>query len=155
MSVILTLTSCAIIAGLSLTQTAVMAMTVATDEENYEPLEQGLDTQFVDAEILSKTLNGFDCHFTQVDENQFIVETTCGNLVYKRAGVGEAFKLYFNDINDVDGLVENIRSFEYDYGRNVQAYTYDHIKKNLTDDMTIVEDEILEDDSLYLTINIE
>ena len=154
MSVVFTLTSCAILAGISLTHTAAMAL-VVSDNENDIEFDEGLDTQFVDAEILEKTLNGFDCHFTQTDENTFSVKTTCGNLVYKREKVGEAFKLYLDEITDVDGLVENIRSFEVDYGRNVQAYTYDHIKKNLTDDMTIVEDELLEDDSLYLTINIE
>ncbi|MBQ8981409.1 MAG: hypothetical protein IJ077_07360 [Eubacterium sp.] len=155
MSVVLTLTSCAIIAGLSITQTAAMALVVKDDDELEENINEGLETQFVDSEILIKTLQGFDCHFEQIDENQINVQTTCGNLIYKRDAVGEAFKLYMDEINDVDGLVQNIRSFEFDYGRNVQAYTYDHIKKNLTDDMTIVEDELLDDDSLYLTINID
>ena len=155
MSVVLTLTSCAIIAGLSITQTASMALIVQDNDELEENINEGLETQFVDTQILLKTLQGFDCHFTQVNENQINVQTTCGNLIYQRGAVGEAYKLYLDEINDVEGLVQNIRSFEFDYGRNVPAYTYDHIKKNLTDDMTIVEDELLEDDSLYLTINIE
>ena len=154
MSLVLSLTSCAIVAGLTLSQTALMAVAVAQKEEEFDELDV-LETQFIDADLLSKTLEGFDCHFQQVNENHFIVETACGNLIYKRNNVGEAFKLYLDEISDVEGLIENIKSFEVDYGKNVQAYTYDHIKKNLTDDMTIVDDEILEDDSLYLTINIE
>ena len=99
MSVVLTLTSCAIIAGLSITQTAAMALVVKDDDELEENINEGLETQFVDSEILIKTLQGFDCHFEQIDENQINVQTTCGNLIYKRDAVGEAFKLYMDEIN--------------------------------------------------------
>ena len=157
MSLVLSLTSCAVVAGVTLTQAAVTAVSVAVAASGKEEsqINQGFETIFADSQLLAKTLNGFDCHFQQVDENHFIVETTCGNLIYKRNSVDEAFRLYLDEINDVDGLLANIKSFEVDYGRNVQAYTYDHIKKNLSDNMTIVDDEVLEDDSLYLTINVE
>ena len=51
-------------------------------------------------------------------------------------------------------LLEQIQLFETEYGRNVQTYTYHHIKENLTEDMQIVSETVLEDDSLVLTISI-
>ena len=154
MSVILSLTSCAIVAGATLSQTALLAIALATKDEVIDT-EEGFKTSFIDADLLAETLNGFDCHFRRLNENHFEVETSCGNLIYKRNSVNEAFNLYLDDIDDVEGLLSNIKSLEKDYGRNVQSYTYAHIKNNLADGMTIVESEILEDDSLYLTINIE
>ena len=155
MSVILTLTSCAIVAAVSLSSTALMAVAVAKEDENEQLTEKGLETKFADSEILIKALNGFDCHYTVVSENEIHVKTTAGSMIYKRETAGEGFRLYLDQISDVDALVADIRSFEVDYQRNVQAYTYDHIKKNLQKGMTIVEDELLDDDSIVLTINVE
>ena len=155
MSVILTLTSCAIIAAASLSSTVLMAVAIATGDERAELAEKGLETQYVDCELLVKTLNGFDCHIKQLSENEIHVSTTAGNLIYRRDSIEEPFRMYLDEITDAEALIENIRSLEVDYKRNVQAYTYDHIRKNLTDDMTIVEETVMEDDAVYLTINIE
>ena len=72
-----------------------------------------------------------------------------------RADASQAFDLYLDEIEDVNGLLENIKSFEVDYGRNVQAYTYNHIKENLSAGMTIDSEEVLDDDSLVLTIRVQ
>ena len=153
MSVTLTLTSCAIVAAVTLSNTAIAALAVS--HKTQQKTNEGLETIFNDVHILEKTLSGFDCHYKVVSENEISVETTCGNLVYRRSSSDEAFRLYLNEITDLDGLIENIRSFEFDYGRNVQEYTYHHILDNLGEGMTVVNDEILDDDSLCLTINVE
>ena len=156
MSCILSLTAAAVIAGLTITSTASVALVSALD--NGEELDdiQGLETVFVDMGILVKTLKEeYDCHVNIISDNEIQVVTSNGNLVYRRDNVTEAFKLYFNEIKDVDKLIQNIKSFEVDYGRNVQNYTYAHIKENLPNNMSIFEEEIMEDDSLYLTINID
>ena len=155
MSVIFTLTSCAVIAALSLTNTALSALILTGGEENETAKEEGLETQFADHELLLKTLNGFDCHMELIGENEIRVATTAGSLIYRRAAAGEAFRLYLDEITDAETLIANIRAFEVDYGRNVQAYTYDHIRKNLSENMSIAEETIAEDDSIYLTINVE
>lgn len=41
-----------------------------------------------------------------------------------------------------------------DYGRNIQEYTYQHIKSSLATNMSI-ENEYYEGDELYITINVE
>lgn len=82
------------------------------------------------------------------------VKTTCGVLKYARNSADEAFRLYLDEISDTEGLIHNIKSFETEYGRNVQEYTYQHIKASLGENMSI-ENEYYEDDELYLTINID
>lgn len=154
MSCILTLTSVAVMAGISLLAGSTVMITEQISNGTLS-ISDGIDTIFVDSEILQKALSGFDCCVDAVSENEFIVKTANGNIRYARENSSEAFKMYFNDIQNVEELLNEIQSFEVDYGRNVQAYTYSHIKENLSDGMTVVNDEILDDDSLLLTINIE
>ena len=152
MSMILTMTAAAVIAGLSLTQVSLAAVVAFKgDKENYT---EGLETIFTDAKILQKTLGEMDCHMKVISENEIYVETTCGQLCYKRANAQEAFKLYLNNVTDKEGLVANIKSFEADYGKNVQDYTYHHIKDNLPENMSI-ENEYFDEDTLYITINVD
>ena len=155
MSLVLTMTSVAIIAGITVSQTALSAVAIAVASGNKNDIEEGLETSFIDAELLIKTLEELDCHVKQSSENEILVATTGGNLKYARDKSDSPFKMYIDEIIDVDGVLENIRAFEQDYGRNVQEYTYNHIKGNLTDEMSIVEEEIMDDNSLLLTINIE
>lgn len=154
MSCILTLTSAAIIAGISISTSIAtcVASNLAEDKNN---IENGFETVFVDSKILLKTLNEYDCHFDIISENEYIVKTTCGNLRYARDDNILPFKLYIDEISNPDELLESIKSFEEDYGKNVQAYTYAHIKENLSVGTSIVSEEALEDDSICLTINIE
>lgn len=154
MSVTLTLTSAAIIAGISLATVTSMAVIDQVSDGVFDKTE-GIDTMYADSEILCQTLDEYDCHYDIVSENEYLVKTSCGNIRYAREEAKQAFKMYLDDITDVDGLIENLRSFEVDYGRNVQAYTYDHIKENLTNNMRITDEEVLDDNSLFLTINIE
>ena len=155
MSMVLTLASAAILAGVTLSGTSLM--TVVAKVSDGVPINntEGLDTMFVDCQVLIDTLNGFDCHIKQVDENTIYVQTTAGNLRYARNNNTEAFKLYLNEVRNVDALYENIKQLEVDYGRNVQSYTYAHIKENLSKGMQIESEEVLEDDTLFLTINVE
>ena len=154
MSVTLTLASAAIIAGISLATATSMAVIEQVSDGVFDAAE-GIDTMYADSEILLKTLNDYDCHFEIISENEYLVKTSCGNIRYARENAGQAFKMYLDEIEDVDGLLENLKSFEMDYGRNVQTYTYNHIKENLSENMHIDEEEVLEDNSLFLRINIE
>lgn len=158
MSCILTMTSAAIIAGISLTGISSLTLFRATKNKEIqsEAFEEGLETIFNDSQILYETLkNEYDCHVNVISQNEYDVVTSCGNLKYKRNSENEAFRLYMNNITDVDKLISNIRSFEQDYGKNVQAYTYAHIKENLSAGMQISNEEFLEDDSILLTIRVE
>ena len=155
MSLVVTMTSVAIIAGITVSQATLSAVALAVSNGNEEEVEEGMETSFVDVNLLVKTLEELECHVKKNNENEIFVATTCGNLKYMRKDSSEPFKMYLDEITDVQGVLENIRSFEQDYGRNVQEYTYNHVKSNLADGMTIAEEEVLEDDSIILTINVE
>ena len=124
-------------------------------EQRTPELPEKIPTAFADGELLLQTLREHGCRVDAVNENKYVVVTACGNLRYEREEIGAPFYLMLDEVSDVRGLMENIRTLEVEYGRNVQEYTYNHIKENLTDDMKIVSEEVLEDDSLLLTINIE
>lgn len=155
MSVVLSLTALAVIAGTTISSTALMTFLGSKSEVAASIETECLETMFVDCDLLAKTLNEHGCCVNVVSENEIIVQTSCGNLRYARNSAADAFGLYINEVNDPQALIENLRAFEFEYGKNVQAYTYDHILSNLGDDMTFQEEEILEDDSLLLTITID
>lgn len=151
MSMILTMTTAAIIAGFTLSEFSLAAICANTKDTE---LDQGMETIFADADLMIQTLENMDCHVKQISENEILVETVCGVLRYARPQAGMAFRLYLTDVKDAQGLIENIRSFEVDYGRNIQEYTYHHIKEHLSEGMSI-ESEDFEGDDLYITINVE
>lgn len=151
MSIVISMTTAAVVAGMTLSEISLAAVVACCDKEE---IDQGFETIFTDYEMMKKTFVEMDCHIREVSENEILVETVCGNLRYCRQGKDEAFKLYLDNIEDVDGLVQNIKSFELDYGRNIQEYTYQHIKSSLATNMSI-ENEYYEGDELYITINVE
>lgn len=154
MSVTLTLAAAAVFAGISMAGATSLAIINQVSDGVFDA-EEGIDTIFADSQILINTLNEYDCHYDVISDNEFLVKTNCGNIRYVRENQSQPFKMYLDEISDVEGLMENIKSFELDYGRNVQSYTYNHVKENLTDNMSISEEEVLDDDSLLLTINID
>lgn len=154
MSVVFTLTSAAVLAGMTLsTATTIAVINQVSDGEI--DINEPIETMFNDCELLEKTLLAHGCGVKVISENEIIVETECGNMRYIRENASLPFGLLLDEISNPEELFENLKSFEVDYGRNVQAYTYNHIKENLTDGMSIANEEVLEDDSLVLTINIE
>ena len=154
MSVVFTLTSAAIVAGITLSSATTIAIIDQVSDGEMD-INEPIETMFNDCELLQKTLLAHGCSVKVVSENEIIVETECGNMRYVRENTSLPFGLLLDEVSNPDELFENLRSFEVDYGRNVQAYTYSHIKENLSDGMSIENEEVLEDDSLYLTINIE
>ena len=153
MSVVLSLTSAAIIAGVSITSLSVTQL-IENKTGVGKRKNPCFETIFVDGELLKKTLTDYGCCIKQVSTNEFVVETNNGELRYFRNADAEAFQLELRSVENVDLLLEQIRLFETEYGRNVQTYTYHHIMENLSEDMNVVSEQVLEDDSLMLTISI-
>lgn len=153
MSVTFTLASAAILAGITLSTATTMAV-IDQVSDGVMDIDTPIETMFNDCELLQKTLLAHGCGVNVVSENEIIVETECGNMRYVRSDASQAFGLLLDEISNLDELFDELKSFELDYGRNVQSYTYDHIKGNLTNEMSIDNEEVLDDDSLLLTINI-
>lgn len=165
MSLTLTLASAVMLAVASIgsvgTLTVIAEQAEKTDRrkngENVPLQLQCVDTVFVDGELLVETLKAHGSCVSNiqiVSENEILVDTEVGKLRYIRSNVTENFKLEFGMITDQEKFIEQLKSFEKEYGRNVQTYTYNHIKENLTEDMKVESEEVLDDDSLMLTIDI-
>ncbi|MBR1862878.1 MAG: hypothetical protein IJ806_02155 [Ruminococcus sp.] len=164
MSLILSLTSAVVLIGASVTSLASLTAIETAGEKTRGagPLQPQiqlttLKTVFVDKDLLIETLQAHgSCvsNINVVSENEIIVMTECGPLRYVRPDNTQAFDLELGRVEDPQKLIQQLKSFEEEYGRNVQTYTYDHIKENLSGNMKIEEEEVLEDDSLLLTIDI-
>ena len=152
MSVTISLVSAAVIACSTLTSMAVMQTLENKTGDIIK--KESFETSFADAELLRQTLMEYGWCVEKISENEMTVSTTSGILRYTRNSPSEAFRLVLDQISNPDALLEQIRSLETDYGRNVQTYTYQHIKQNLTENMQIEDEQVLEDNSLLLTIDV-
>lgn len=156
MSMTITLVSAAVVASMSLAlDAAVIPCLLKQPEGALTDIDEGLETVFEDADVLVQTLEGADCHYQLVSPNEIHVKTACGDLVYKRETAEQPFLLYLSNITDQQALIENMRSFTVDYGRNVQSFVYHHIKESLPEGMSIESEDFDEDDSLCLTLRVE
>lgn len=153
MSVTFTLASAAILAGITLSSaTSVAVINKFTDGDM--DMDEPIETMFKDCDLLYKTLTEYGCDVTLVNENEIVVGTQNGKMKYVRENASLPFGLIINNISNSEEFFENLKSFEQDYGRNVQEYTYNHVKENLTNSMTIEKEEVTEDDCLVITINV-
>ena len=59
------------------------------------------------------------------------------------------------DISDMRQLLSSVDELNNEYGRNVQTFTYHKVMEGLIEHgMTVDTEEILEDDSIVLTLNV-
>ena len=154
MSCVLTMTAMAVLAGLSLSQVSVGVLAEILDGKKKHDNKEGFETVFTDSQMLYNTLTDYDCHAEKVSENEFLVDTINGQLRYYRKDENKPFSIYFDRIDNPDGLLQSIDEFERCYGRNVQDFTYNHIKQNLAPNMRIYDEQVV-DDELVLTISVD
>lgn len=112
-------------------------------------------TCFKDSILLQKTLREYGAEVKVQDENYIIAKFSEGKIVYYRENPEDMFEMSIDLDTDVDGLICSIKSLEEDYARNVQSYTYDKVIAGLENNMSIEKEEVLEDDSILITINID
>ncbi|MBR2175649.1 MAG: hypothetical protein IJ861_01715 [Clostridia bacterium] len=123
---------------------------VSENEENNTFL-----TRFNDAELLRKTLCEHGVRVESVSDLYIIASCAEGNIIYTRASVSEPFSAAIRDVNNSDGFVNDLIELEQEYDMNVQSFTYSRVLNNLPDDMSLASEEVLEDDSILLTINVD
>ena len=151
MSVVISLVPLAIAIGVSLTGTSVGLLTMnrVKKNENLPPVE----TAFMDASVLQKTLSEHGLHVNRLSENEFTIETESGMLHYFRSSEDAPFQLEVKGVRDMEQLLDSLDSLENEYGRNVQAFTYDKVMCSLAEHgMAVEEEEVLPDDSIVITL---
>lgn len=153
MSLTLTLIPIAMAVGMSLGSSSIAAILTGTGTKchDLEPVE----TQFVNSEILLKTLTEHGLTVQKKTENEYIVSTVSGTLRYYRTSEQEPFMLEVSGIENMHELLESLDSLENEYGRNVQAFTYNKVMCSLKEHgMSVENEETLDDDSIMLTLKV-
>ena len=153
MSVTLTLVPLAIAVGITLTATssALLSQQKVTKAEELPVLE----TAFTDANLLHKTLTQHGLQVRSTHENELTVSSASGVLRYFRQDNTQPFMLQISHVSNMRELLDIVDELENEYGRNVQTFTYNKVMTSLHEHgMTVEQEEILEDDSIVLTLNV-
>ena len=153
MSVTLTLIPLAVAVGVSLTASSagLLAQLRHQNPGKLPPLE----TAFTDANLLSKTLLQHGLQVQVMGENEMVVVSESGILRYVRQDASQPFRLELENVCNLKELLDSVDELENEYGRNVQTFTYNKVMTSLIEHgMTVEQEEILEDDSILLTLNL-
>ena len=120
------------------------------NSNHYEPIQ----TKFNDHDLLVKTLEEHGLNVAVYGNNKIAVTSGAGRLIYERDNANLPYSIDLKDVSNIDCLANDLSELENEYDRNVQSFTYNKVLKNLPSDMTIIEDEVLEDESILLTISV-
>lgn len=113
-----------------------------------------MDTCFNDSEILLKTLREYGMCPKQISPNEFAVDFLDGSIIYQRSSANSPFTMSIQNIKDKNRLLKELEDIEHVYNGNVQEYTYQRVLNNLPDDMVIDNEEVMDDDSIVITLNV-
>lgn len=135
------------------------AETVLAIKEKCENISENtteeIQTRFADSVLLQETLTEHGIEIIVHNDNFIEAEFQMGKIIYHRELEDENYKMRIADVSDVDGLVCNLELIESEYDSNVQSYTYNRVVSSIPDNMVIESEEVLEDDSILITITVE
>ena len=114
-----------------------------------------IKTRFNDAGMLRKTLLEHGVNTKIVSPNSIVSLFPTGQITYSRPSVGMPFVMDISNITDVQCLIDEIDEIEHEYNGNVQQYTYERVINSLPKGMAVGNEEVLEDDSILITLNVE
>lgn len=114
-----------------------------------------IKTRFNDAGMLRRTLLEHGVNTRVTSQNSIVSLFPTGQITYSRPSVGMPFVMEISNITDVQCLINEIDEIEHEYNGNVQQYTYERVMNNLPKGMTVDNEEVLEDDSILITLNVE
>ena len=149
--------------GITLFPLAIMAISTAVTfadlkksvEQESSRVTCRIETRYNDTGLLCKTLN--EHGLTVEIANDSVVKASCLNssFVFRREYSNQSFNLVLNSKEEIQTLQKELKQLEEEYSLNVQSFTYEKIKSSLESDMSIESEEVLEDNSILLTINLE
>ena len=114
-----------------------------------------IKTRFNDAGMLRRTLLEHGVNTRTISQNSIVSLFSTGQITYSRPSVDMPFVMEISNITDVQCLINEIDEIEHEYNGNVQQYTYERVMNNLPKGMTVGNEEVLEDDSILITLNVE
>ena len=114
-----------------------------------------LNTRFKDSNLLLKTLNEYGLKPKKTSSNGYSVKFSDGDIIYSRPSVDVPFSMTIKNIKDKDALIKELKEIEHVYNGNVQEYTYKRILNKLPEGMEIENEEVLEDDTILITLSVD
>jgi hypothetical protein len=154
MSLTLTLVPAPIALSSPLTSSAVGILTSLELKDGCPDLP-AVDTIFLDAAMLLQTLQEHGLSVNKISDQEYTVQTEAGFLRYFRSASDAPFQVEAKRIKDPNQLLHSLDLLENEYGRNVQRFTYETIRCNLQQHgMSLASEEVLEDDTILLTIDL-
>jgi len=114
-----------------------------------------IETRFVDKDLLCKTLQEHGLDIVVVNENTIRSQCKDSSIVFSRNVSSEPFSLTISSAAEIEALRNELKEINEEYGMNVQSYTYNHVKNSLDEGMSVSSEEVLEDNSILLTITLD
>lgn len=112
-------------------------------------------TKYADKELLVKTLREHGIRAQEINDDHIVIRTDEGEIHFMRENKEDPYMMSAKGIRNMEKLAASLKEFEEEYGRNVQAYTYRKILEALEEHgLSLQEEEVLEDDSIMLTLNV-
>ena len=153
MSCVITLVPIVVAMSATMTSSAIGVMT-ATACEGADELPV-VETPFLSAELLLKTLNEHGLHAEQTDADTYAVQTESGRIRYFQTEENTPFLMEVTGVADLGELLDELDLLENEYRRNVQTYTYHKVMESMAEHgMSLREEEVMEDDSILLTLRV-
>ncbi|MBR6298739.1 MAG: hypothetical protein IKR34_05795 [Candidatus Gastranaerophilales bacterium] len=117
--------------------------------------EQKIQTNIVDKDTLIKTLREYGSEYVYEENEEIICKYEDFKLTFSKVNPKDAYILDLQYAIE-DSPVEMLGEISDEYNKNVQEISYNKIKERLeAKNMEINEEEILEDDTIVLTVNLE
>lgn len=117
--------------------------------------EQKIQTNIVDKDTLIKTLTEYGSEYVYEENEEIICKYEDFKLTFSKVNPKDPYVLDLQYAIE-DSPMEMLREISDEYNKNVQEISYNKIKERLeAKNMEINEEEILEDDTIVLTVNLE
>lgn len=114
-----------------------------------------MDTRFKDSNLLLKTLNEYGLKPKKTSSGGYTVKFSDGDILYSRSSADATFTMTITNIKDKNALIKDLLEIEQEYNGNVQEYTYKRILNHLPEGMEIENEEVLEDNSILITLSVD
>lgn len=113
-------------------------------------------TRFKDKELLKKTLeeHGFSTEF--MEDGSLLMVNESGKIRFFQEERKECFQAFPIELKDTTQFCEDLEQLHDEYMTNVQTHTYQHLKENLNGrtDLSLESEQVLEDDTIVLTLTV-
>ena len=118
-------------------------------------IEKEFETPFTDKDILIKTLEEHGCFNIKAENNSISCQTGNYSLSFYKYGEQEPYKLKISCL-ETESSEEKVDDINSEYALNVQEDAYLQIINKLKENnMEIENEEVQEDNTIVLTINLE